>query len=291
MNTNRMMRVQRSVWRSRIARLSADRRPAATTPPRGFTLIELLVVISIIALLIGILLPSLGNARRSAWTVICQSNLRQIGMAIQMYLDEQKDPRYMDVRNLKSPANPSITLPIENHVGVIETLSAFIATSSPKAYDCPGAKGIASVREPEQIFKQQQLGRKTFTLPFVIDAKFRPVERYTEYWFNDSRILNTEPNAANYPSGVSGRRIAEIRRFDATVIAADALDRFPRHTARPAKNKTVDDLSGDTAGTNNFLFGDQSVKLIDYITYEETSDKYGSVAQFYNWGHVYPRKK
>ena len=61
------------------------------TSEKAFTLMELLVVIAIIALLMAILMPSLNRARQAAKTVVCGSQLKNMGIALEIYVEDYEE--------------------------------------------------------------------------------------------------------------------------------------------------------------------------------------------------------
>jgi len=66
---------------------------------KAFTLIELLVVVAVIATLLGVLVPSLNKAKNASRAIVCQSNLRQVGMFLLMAATDNKDRFFMESSN------------------------------------------------------------------------------------------------------------------------------------------------------------------------------------------------
>ncbi len=120
--------VNEQAIKSRFAHHDASRRVGL-----GFTLIELLIVIAIIAILAGLLLPALSRAKAAANAAKCQSNLRQIGLGLRLYVDESGNYPYHDLRRIDQPEKPGLLW--------FHFLQPYTLNSWTQAlYHCPGSK-------------------------------------------------------------------------------------------------------------------------------------------------------
>ena len=176
---------------------------------KGFTLIELLVVIAIIAILAAILFPVFAQAREKARQTSCLSNLKQIGTAVQLYVDDYDETLPPRMNFLGWPGSDLAEYPCCN---ISPVQDPWIGWISPACFTWMDA-----------------------IYPYVKNTQMylcpsNKTKNYLDYWSKNAPVAgygyNAElfPNGTSYASGmlvVPGCALTDIKKTSETVFVCD----------------------------------------------------------------------
>lgn len=238
------------------------------TPPRslfGFTLIELLVVISIIALLIGILLPALGAARRTARNMQCLSNLRQHMIGIYAYANDHGDTLPNGLVPVATGTNWSLL--ISSYIQT-EQINFVDTSRANPVFLCPDAQidgGYLHYTANHGLFTKTN-DTPPYDAPLRLDTQTHLSEIYAvadtvqdpttgDVWPTGSRVMTWRASAHN-----------DVRYYDASIDDAQPGIFWPNEDALTSRGELRFRHNSDTSCNVAFLDSHASSNKPDDLT-------------------------
>lgn len=230
----------------------------------AFTLIELLIVIAIIAILAAMLLPVLDQAKQRAWTVQCISNLRQVGMGMKMFADENGEFYPESGSDIYWNA-------IDPHTGKaswMQQISAY--TMGTNVYNCPGNVQLPPVmRGPFNYFNGCRAA-------FIQSGGNDAAVNSTEIKFPAAYVLSGDT------CGVPNQSVGEGAGGTFDPLDADKDDYSQNCVGGPTNGVPYELWQVHTHG-QNILFGDGHAKWYKNYNALEMTFHYTVIA---DWGET-----